>query len=191
MEAQKTSWGLFLQPNELGWWMWLIVASGLAVGIAGHPSGFLVAMGISLAKAVFIVFKYRSLRPSAAQVRVAYLLLLMICFIPGLRWLYWLPMIGTLGLVICGYCLMARFLSLLPWNRAQAINANSLWHTFMDPPVLVQSRETSIGGCPGGVCSIEAQLGAATSRLQTTNRKSPQLTPGQRSPLAEFGSSRT
>ena len=188
MEAQTTSWGLFLRPYELGWWMWLIIASGLAVGIAGHPSGFLVAMGISLAKAVFIVFEYRSLRPSAAQIRVAYLLLLMICFIPGLRWLYWVPMIGTLALLICGYCLMARFLSLLPWNRAHAIHGKSLWRTFIDPPVFVHSRETSIAGCPGGVCSIEAQLGTASSRLYNWNRKSPPLTPGQRSPLAEFGS---
>jgi hypothetical protein len=79
-------------------------------------------------------------------------------------------------------------LSLLPWNRAEASNAKSLWHTFIDPPLLLRRRETSLGGCPGGVCSIEAQLGTATSRLQPTNRKSPQLTPGQRSPLAEFGS---
>jgi len=70
MEAQKTSWGLFLRPYELGWWMWLIIATGLAVGIAGYLLGFLVAMGISLAKAVFIAFQYRSLRPTAAQVRV-------------------------------------------------------------------------------------------------------------------------
>ena len=188
MEAQKTGWELFLRPYELGWWMWLIIASGLAVGIAGYPLGFLVATGISLAKAVFIVFKYRSLTPSAAQVRVAYLLLLMICFIPGLRWLYWVPLIGTLALVICGYCLMARFLSLLPWNRAEASNAKSLWHTFIDPPVLLRSRETPTGGCPGGVCSIEAQLGSATSRLQPRNRKSPPLTPGQSSPLTELGS---
>jgi hypothetical protein len=188
VEVQKTSWGLFLRPYELGWWTWLIIASGLAVGIAGHTSGFLVAMGISLAQAVFIVFQYRSLSSSAAQVRVAYLLFLMICFFPGVRWLYWVPMIGTLALVVCGYCLMARFLSLLPWNRAQAVNAKSLWHTFIDPPVLLRSRETSIGGCPGGVCSIEAQLGTASCRLHTWNRKSPRLTPGQRSPLAEFGS---
>jgi hypothetical protein len=187
MEAQKTSWGLFLGPYELGWWMCLIIATGLAVGIAGYLLGFLVAMGISLAKAVFSAFQYRSLRP-AAQVRVAYLLFLMICFIPGLRWLYWVPMIGTLALVICGYCLMARFLSLLPWNRAEASNAKSLWHTFIDPPLLLRRRETSLGGCLGGVCSIEAQLGTAASRLQPTNRKSPQLTPGQQSPLAEFGS---
>jgi hypothetical protein len=39
----------------MGWWMWLIIASGLAVGIAGYPSGFPAAIGISLAKALFIV----------------------------------------------------------------------------------------------------------------------------------------
>jgi hypothetical protein len=82
---------------------------------------------------------------------------------------------------------MARFLSLLPWNHAEAINAKSLWRTIIDPPVLLRSRETFIGGCPAGVCSIEAQIGTA-SRLHTRNRKSPQLTTGQRSPLAEFGS---
>jgi len=187
METQTTTWRWFLRPYELSWWMWWIIASGLAVGIAGYRSGFLVAIGISLAKAVFIVFKGRNVRSSAAQVRVAYLLLLMICFIPGLRWLYWVPLIGTLALIIAGYCLMARFLSLLPRNRAEAINASLLWHTFVDPPRLPRGREPSIEGCPGGVCSIEAQLGTASSRLHTRPEKSLPLAPGQRSPLAEFG----
>jgi F0F1-type ATP synthase membrane subunit c/vacuolar-type H+-ATPase subunit K len=186
METRTTSWRWFLRPNELGWWMWLIIASGLAVGIAGYPSGFQVAIGISLAKAVFIVLKDRNVGSSAAQVRVAYLLLLMICFIPGLRWLYWVPLIGTLALVLCAYCLMARFLSLLPWNRAEAINARLLWHTFVDPPILPRSSEPSRGGCPGGVCSIEAQLGMASSRRDRDGKSLP-LAPGQQSPLAEFG----
>jgi hypothetical protein len=72
MEAQTTSWRLFLRPYELGWWMWLTIAGGRAVGIAGYPSGFLAAMGISLAKAVFIVFKYRS--PSPLQRKSAWLI---------------------------------------------------------------------------------------------------------------------
>ena len=186
MEAQATSWRLFVRPYELGWWMWLIIASSLACGVAGNPSGFLVAIGLALAKAVFIVFKDRNLRSSAAQVRMAYALLLMISFIPGLRWLYWVPMIGTLALVICGYCLMARFLSLLPWNRAGRINANLLRHTFLAPPILPRSSATSMGGCSGGVCSIEAQLGTGASRL-STRRKFLERTQEQRSPLAEFG----
>jgi hypothetical protein len=156
MNEQKPSWRLFLMPREPAWWIWLITASLLAAGLAGQSWGFVTAIGLSIAQTLFFLGRERSLKSSPVQTRLAYSVLLVVCFAPDMRWLYWLPTVGTFALVICGYCLMARCLSLLPWNRTEAITVDVLRHTFLAPPALGGVIEKS---CPGGVCSIEAQLG--------------------------------
>lgn len=160
MREARPSWKLMLMPHELTWWIWLITASALGLGLAGYPTAFLAAIGVTMIQALFFVWRGHGVRSSPAQTRVAYALLMMICFVPSLRWLYWLPTVGTVALVVCGYCLMARFLSLLPWNRSERITARLLRHTFLSPPVLQKAGQgTMEQGCPGGLCSIEAQLG--------------------------------
>lgn len=159
MRAQNRRWRLLLMPAEPTWWIWLITAVALVIGIVRYRSGFLVAIVISLAQTIYFFQKHGSLSPSPVQIRVAYTLLLIVCLHPGLRWLFWLPMIGTFALVLFGYCLMARFLSLLPWNRKEAISGKSLRHTFLSPPAIAETSGAPMSSCPGGVCSIEAQLG--------------------------------
>jgi hypothetical protein len=173
MRDPKVSWKLMLMPREPTWWVWLVTAALLGIGLAGYPKGFLAAIGLTIAQTVFFILSERSLRSSPVQTRLAYTALLLICFVPGLRWLYWLPAVGTLALVVCGYCLMARFLSLLPWNRSERITPALLRHTFLSPPALeTMPGDVAQKGCPGGLCSIEAQLGAryrphpATSAIQ-------------------------
>jgi hypothetical protein len=50
------------------------------------------------------------------------------------HWLFWLPVIGTWATVIFGYCLMARLVSLLPWNRQEEITPALLRRTFLSAP---------------------------------------------------------
>jgi hypothetical protein len=38
-------------------------------------------------------------------------------------------------MVLCGYCLLARCLSLLPCNRTQPLTIGLLRRTFISPPV--------------------------------------------------------
>lgn len=160
MQERRSSWKLMLMPAGPAWWLWLLTALLLAVGLAGYTQSFLAAIGVTLAQTLFYLGRERVLNSSPVQTRAAYLVLLVICFIPGLRWLYWLPTLGTFALVFCGYCLMARFLSLLPWNRREAITVDLLRQVFLSPPVLGEVVKTrGEEGCPGGVCSIEAQLG--------------------------------
>jgi len=147
-------------PREPTWWIWLVTACALGVGVAGYPMAFVAAIGLAVAQTLYFLLRERSLRASAVQTRLAYTALLILCFVPGLRWLYWLPTIGTLALVVCGYCLMARFLSLFPWNRPERVTLGLLRHVFLSAPALGDARRgMKDTGCPGGVCSIEAQLG--------------------------------
>lgn len=103
------------------WWVWIVTAVLLAVGIAGWPAAFIAAIGLSVAQTVFFIVREWSLTTYAVQIRLAYTALLLVAFVPCLRWLYSVPMVGTFALVSFGYCLLARLLSLMPWNRRASL----------------------------------------------------------------------
>jgi hypothetical protein len=63
------------------------------------------------------------------------LLLLLIAQPDHLRWIYWIPTIGTWAMVLTGYCAMARTVSLMPWNRKQRLSMALLKQTFLSAPV--------------------------------------------------------
>src|SRR5512138_2486863 len=108
---------LFILPGDWTWWAWTITAVLLLVGLWGRPGAFLTAIGITVLQTIVMLIREKSILAFPVQLRIAYLTLLGICYIPQMRWLYWLPTVGTFALVFFGYCLMARVLSLLPWNR--------------------------------------------------------------------------
>ena len=68
-------------------------------------------------------------------------------------WLFWIPAVGTAALVLVGYCLMARCLSLMPWNRTGPLTLPTIFRTFFSSPVStrpVRPAAVPAGGCPGG-----------------------------------------
>ncbi len=69
------------------------------------------------------------------QVRLGYLLLLLIALPENLQLIYWIPTIGTWAQVLFGYCTMARTVSVLPWNRKEAFSVDLLKRTFLSAPV--------------------------------------------------------
>lgn len=149
---------LMAMPRHVSWWIWTITAILLAVGLAGYPAAFVGAIVLSVVQTVVLIAKERSLAPISVQIRVTYTLLLIVCYLPHMRWLYWLPMVGTFALILFGYCLTARFLSLFPWNRSERFSFDLLRRTFLSAPVagnVMQGLPSD--GCPGGVCSLEAR----------------------------------
>ena len=103
---------LMLDTRSISWWYWLVSAILLTAGMCE-----------------------RSLIAFPIQVRLAYLLLLLIALPENLQWLYWIPTIGTWAQVLFGYCAMARAVSLLPWNRKQPFSFALLEQTFLSAPV--------------------------------------------------------
>ena len=149
----------FFLVTDWTWWAWTLTAVLLTIGLLGHPEAFVAAMGLTAAQTVVMLVRERSLSAFAVQLRIAYLLLLAVCYIPEMRWLYWLPAVGTFALVIFGYCLLARALSLLPWNRREPWSVDLLVRTFLsrpDPSRLAPDSPTA--GCAGGLCTIDAQV---------------------------------
>ena len=150
---------LLLMPQFPTWWIWLVTASWLIVGFVLHPAGFIAAIVLSLGQSVYFLWRLRSFTPYAVQIRLAYTALLVVCFVPGMRWLYWMPACGTFALVLFGYCLMARVLSLMPWNRLVPLSLALVNRTLFTPPVIGNAAhglpEIS---CLGGVCESEARV---------------------------------
>ena len=154
----------YILLDDWTWWAWTLTAILLTIGLLMHPVAFIAAMVVTVVQSMVMVVREKSVLAFPVQLRIAYLLLLMICFVPEMRWLYWLPTVGTFALVIFGYCLMARMLSLFPWNRQEAFSVDLLRRTFLSRPDLsrlAMSQETS--GCAGGLCTINAQIAPSTS----------------------------
>jgi hypothetical protein len=146
-------------PKEISWWVWAVTAVLLLIGNLVHPLGHVTAISLSCLQTVFFVVRDKSISAFAVQIRLGYTILLLICYSRYLRWLYWLPTIGTFALIIFGYCLMARLLSLMPWNGREKLSLSLLYRTFISAPAVNNPMHgISTSSCPGGVCSLEMNI---------------------------------
>lgn len=126
---------LILDYRSLSWWYWLASVCLLAAGVAGWAMGFKLAIGLTAVQLIHFTLRERKLVLFPIEVRLGYLLLLLIALPQSLQWLYWLPLLGTVAQVLFGYCPMARAISLLPRNRKQPFSFALLRHTFISAPV--------------------------------------------------------
>jgi hypothetical protein len=124
-----------LDYRALSWWYWLLSACLLTAGMSGWTMGFALAIGLTVIQLAHFAIRERSLVSFPMQVRLGYLVLLLIALPERMQWLYWLPLLGTWAQILFGYCLMARMVSLLPWNRKQPFSFMLLKQTFMSAPV--------------------------------------------------------
>ncbi|MCX7154866.1 MAG: hypothetical protein NTW45_00285 [Rhodocyclales bacterium] len=126
---------MMLLYREFSWWYWVVTAMLLAAGLAGVPGAFAAALALSAGQVLYFRLREGRFAAFPVQVRVAYTGLLLLASWPPLQLLFWLPAVGTVAQVLFGYCLLARCLSLLPWNRREPFSALLVWCTFVSPPV--------------------------------------------------------
>jgi len=148
----------FLMPRQVLWWVWLLTAALIVVGLSGYAAGYLAAIAITFVQLLVFGIREGSALAFAVQLRIAFAALLCVCYLPYMRWLYWWPMLGTFAMLIFGYCLLARMLYLLPWNRDELMSFDMLSRTFFSRPKLPSDKSDQTSGCAGGVCSIKAQV---------------------------------
>jgi hypothetical protein len=161
---------LLFMPKEFSWWIWLATAGALLAGLVIAPTFLLVAVAISVIQSVIFLRLHRSLTPYPVQIRLAYTALLLLCLLPGLRWLYWLPTIGTFALVCFGYCLLARILSLAPWNRHAPLSRQLVQRTFLAAPVVGRADHgLSSINCNRGSCDLEARIAFLSAHKTDSN----------------------
>ncbi len=121
--------------NDISWWYWALTDLLLFVGLFGSAEAFYAAVAISLLQVVHFILRESSITAFPVQVRVSYAAILLLALWPPLRWLYCWPAVGTLALVLFGYCFLARCLSLLPRNRREPLSWPLVWRTFTARPV--------------------------------------------------------
>jgi len=126
---------LMLEYKDIGWWYWLVTAGLLSYGVAGDTTGFMLAIGLTVFQLIHFIILQRGIRAFPVQVRFWYLMLLISALPEPMQLIYWIPTIGTWAQVIFGYCAMARFVSLFPWNRSEPFSTALLIKTFFSRPV--------------------------------------------------------
>ena len=136
-----------LEYKKESWWFWLVTVIFLSLGVLSAPVFYKCAIFITIFQIVYFCSKLQVLTSFPIQVRVCYLCLLFIAQPEGLQWLYWIPTIGTWAQVLFGYCLMARIVSMLPWNREEKLSILHFKNTIFSRPVsgsIQQEKATQI-----------------------------------------------
>ncbi len=126
--------------RDLGWWYWLITGGLLGWGLIGRPEGLHLAMALCAVQIAHVGWLTGNLAAFPAQVRIAYLGLLIAGTWEPLHWIHGMQLVGTTARVLIGYCFLARMLSLAPWNRWQPMSLALIRRTFF-------SNQTAVPPC--------------------------------------------
>lgn len=140
-----------LMYNKASWWFWLVTVVFLSLGVSGRTSGFYAATVLAVFQVIYFAIKEGQFSAFPVQVRIAFIVVMIVPLWEPLRFLYWIPVIGIWVLVLTGYCFLARLLSLMPWNRKEQLSASLIKRTFLSPPVkgnILQGLPEE--GAPGG-----------------------------------------
>jgi hypothetical protein len=121
--------------KQVNWWYWFATACVLTIGVAGYKTGFVLAVGVSVIQLVHFLVRERSLMAFTVQVRIVVLIYMLAALLDPTQILFWVAVAGTWARSIFGYCLMARTVSLFPWNLRTPFSANLLSRTYFSRPV--------------------------------------------------------
>jgi len=130
-----TKWSIDLaRMRDPSWLHWMKTISLLAAYLAGVRPAIWSAIVLCAVAAAWYFGRLRALRPFPVQIRLGYGVLLLLGLVPGLFWIHWVQLIGTIAMVTVGYCLMERLLSLLPWNRGMSFTSSLAVRTLFRAP---------------------------------------------------------
>ena len=113
---------------------WLATFALLAGHFGGWGPGLEWAMALTAVQAFQLTLTRRGLSALDVQVRWFYLGLLLLGTLPPMRWLLVVLFLGLMARLAAEYCLAARLLVLLPWNRAVPFSAALLRWVLLSPP---------------------------------------------------------
>ena len=121
--------------KEVDWWYWL-VTDGLLIGaLVGWRWGIYPAIALTVIQTVHYLVQEGRIAAFPVQVRLGYLLLLVLGMYPLLGFVHWIQLAGTTAVVTVGYCPLARIMVLMPWNRSRPLTVALAWNTIISPPV--------------------------------------------------------
>lgn len=121
--------------RQINWWYWFATACVLTAGMAGYQIGFVLAIALSAVQLIHFTLRERSITAFTVQVRFWVLIYVLAAYPEPMQAAYWLPVVGTWARAVFGYCVMARTLSLMPWNRRVPFSTRLLTRTYFSRPV--------------------------------------------------------
>lgn len=136
---------LRLEFRDIGWWYWLASWLCIAAGLAGWPEAFYAVTALAAWQIFYYARLEKSLRSFPVQVRTGFLLLMLAGLWQPLRFLYWIPAAGLIFRLSVNYCLLARLMALLPWNRKQPLSRALVRRTLLTPPVEGSIQQVTAG----------------------------------------------
>ncbi|MEW6332378.1 MAG: hypothetical protein AB1560_13055 [Pseudomonadota bacterium] len=122
------------QYRHVSWWYWLATIPLLIAGLSGRNEAFYWAMVLTAMQWIHFGLRDLSLTSFPVQVRMGYLALLVLGQWGPAYFIYYIQLAGTSAMVLFGYCPLARFLSLMPWNRREPFSLALLKRTVFAPP---------------------------------------------------------
>ena len=125
--------------HDPGWWYWFLTVGLLGTGLSGWPTGIFLAMVLCAVQIAHVSRLTRDVAAFPVQVRIAYMGMLIAGLWEPLQWIHWLQLAGTTARVLVGYCLLARTLSLAPWNRQRPLTLTLIRRTFLSMQAAVPS----------------------------------------------------
>ena len=123
------------------WWYWFLTVVMLTFAVTGFQEAVYAAMALCSWQVIHFRARESSFKAFPVQVRIAYLGLLAISLLPGGFLILWLQLVGTTAMVTVNYCLLARVLSLMPWNRTTPVNFKIIVSTIFSFPVAGSVKE--------------------------------------------------
>lgn len=114
---------------------WSATAVLLALGLTMWPPGVALALGLTLVQAAHWGWREGGTTCFPVQVRLGYALMLVAGHWPPLRALHVIQLVGVTVAVTLDYCLLARLMSLLPWNRRERLTAGLIARRLLSRPV--------------------------------------------------------
>jgi hypothetical protein len=144
--------------KQVNWWYWFATACVLAAGFAGYQIGFVLAIALSVVQFVHFLVRERNLAAFTVQVRSVVLLYMVAAFFDPTKILFGIAVAGTWARSIFGYCLMARTVSLFPWNL-RTVHARCAATSCRACPLRHQQRiECSNHGHPNTVVCASMEI---------------------------------
>ena len=126
---------MFTTKFNLIWTYWAITNLLLIIGVTTEPNAITWAIAFNIIQVIHFFWLTPKISNFAVQVRIAYLLLLLLALYPPLYFIFYLQILGTTAMVVFNYCFLARFISLMPWNNNQKLGSTLIVKTFFSKPV--------------------------------------------------------
>jgi hypothetical protein len=115
-------------------WYWALIALLLGGALSGCPLGLVPVLAVSLVQTLHALLRHGRPHAFAVQVRVSFLMLVLAGFWMPLGLMHVMQMLAVLALLVFDYCPLARFLSLMPWNRPSRPGLRDVAEALFKPP---------------------------------------------------------